>query len=303
MRNNKSGLTMSIIFKADSANFGEGTGNVATLKKFTRGDGKQYTYISRQAIHHDIIEEMNEAKAKLILAGDSNKSAIQYAPKATIKDSSDIDLSGYMKTVKEKNSTFRSAVMRISNAISLEPYNGDMDFLTNAGLANRMRKETGDDSINNNIAQIEMHRSYYAYTISIDLDKIGIDDNDNIELDDEEKYRRVAKVLRVVKYLYRDIKARREDFEPLFVVGGVYDLKSAFFENALKLNDNLGLDLTAIKSVLTDPEIAKDTEAGLARGIFNNDDEVEKELNPETITEFFTNLTKKVADFYEVQGN
>ena len=121
MRNNKSGLTMSIIFKADSANFGEGTGNVATLKKFTRGDSKQYTYISRQAIHHDIIEEMNEAKAKLILAGDSNKSAIQYAPKATIKDSSDIYLSGYMKTVKEKNSTFRSAVMRISNAISLEP--------------------------------------------------------------------------------------------------------------------------------------------------------------------------------------
>lgn len=293
---------MTIIFKASSANFGEGTGNIAVLKKLTRGNGKQYTYISRQAIHHDIIEEMNEAKAKLILAGESNKSAIQYAPEATIKDSSDIDLSGYMKTQKDKNSVFRSAVMRISNAVSLEPYNGDMDFLTNGGLANRMRKETGDD-INNNIAQSEIQDSFYVYTISIDLDKIGIDANDDINLDDEEKFRRVAKVLQVIKYLYRDIKARREDFQPLFVIGGVYDFKSPFFENAVKLNENLGIDLVAIKSILTDPDVAKDTEIGLVNGIFTNNDEIEEKLSTETVTEFFNNLKQKVADFYEVKGN
>lgn len=294
---------MTIIFKANSANFSEGTGNISTLKKLTRGDGKQYTYISRQAIHHDIIEEMDEKKAKLILAGESNKSAIQYAPDVTIKDCSDIDLSGYMKTQKKTNSIFRSAVMRISNAVSLEPYTGDMDFLTNIGLANRMRKETGNNDLMGNIAQLEMQNSFYVYTISIDLDKIGIDPNDDINLDDEEKYRRVAKVLQVVKYLYRDIKARREDFQPLFVIGGVYDFKTPFFENAVKLNDNLGVDLTAIKSILTDPDVAKDTELGLVNGIFVNDNEIEEELNPETVTEFFDNLRKKVADFYEVKGN
>ena len=48
------GLTISIIFEAESANYGEGVGNVASLKKISRGKGNQYTYISRQAIRYNI---------------------------------------------------------------------------------------------------------------------------------------------------------------------------------------------------------------------------------------------------------
>ena len=40
------GLTMTIVFEAESANYGEGIGNVAALKKLSRGNGSQYTYIS-----------------------------------------------------------------------------------------------------------------------------------------------------------------------------------------------------------------------------------------------------------------
>lgn len=58
--------------------------------------------------------------------------------------------------------------MRLSNAISLEPYQSDLEFLTNMGLAQRQNLENG-------IAQSEIHRSYYSYTISIDLDRIGVD--------------------------------------------------------------------------------------------------------------------------------
>ena len=45
------GLTLSIIFEAESANYGEGVGNVTALKKISRGDHETYTYISRQALH------------------------------------------------------------------------------------------------------------------------------------------------------------------------------------------------------------------------------------------------------------
>ena len=39
------GLILSMIFEAESANYGEGIGNVASLKKMARGNGEQYTYI------------------------------------------------------------------------------------------------------------------------------------------------------------------------------------------------------------------------------------------------------------------
>ena len=50
------GLTLTIIFLAESANYGEGIGNVATLKKISRNKGEQYTYISRQALRYSIVE-------------------------------------------------------------------------------------------------------------------------------------------------------------------------------------------------------------------------------------------------------
>ena len=41
---NRNGLTVTMVFLAESANYGEGIGNITSLKKMTRGDNKQYTY-------------------------------------------------------------------------------------------------------------------------------------------------------------------------------------------------------------------------------------------------------------------
>jgi len=59
----KKGLTITIIFLAESANYGESIGNVATLKKISRNRGEQYTYISRQAIRYNIIDQLEEKKS------------------------------------------------------------------------------------------------------------------------------------------------------------------------------------------------------------------------------------------------
>ena len=77
-----------------------------------------------------------------------------------------------------------------------------MEFLNNMGLASR-------GNIENNIAQSEIHRSYYAYTMSIDLDRVGVDGDINIKK--EEKAERVKILLDSMHYLYRDIKGRREN--------------------------------------------------------------------------------------------
>lgn len=280
------GLMLSMIFEAESANYGEGVGNIASLKKMARGAGEQYTYISRQAIRYNIIQQLGEKNTPTRV----EKDVVQFAPDATIKDYPEIDFFGYMKTEKGADSKIRSAVVRLSNAISLETFKGDLDFLTNKGLAERT---TGMKGMN--IAQAEIHRSYYRYTITVDLEQIGIDDE--IELAKEEKARRVNKLLDTIALLYRDIRGRREDLKPLFAIGGVYDVKNPIFQNILEVKENK-IVIEAIKGVMFD-SIEKDTLCGLIKGKFGNDEEIIKELGAVSMPELFKKLKVKVSEYYE----
>ena len=291
------GLTLTILVQASSANYGESLGNVASLKKVTRGDGYQYTYISRQALRYNIVQQLDEPLATLSAEGSGDKKVIQFDKAATIEAYPEIDFFGYMKTNKGTNAHVRSAKVRLSNAISLEPFRGDTDFLNNMGLAARLRKAKGDNSINNGLAQSEIHLSYYRYTVTIDLDQIGIDEAEDIQISNQEKARRVSKLLDVIAYLYRDIRGRREDLKPLFVIGGVYDIKNPVFENIVDVKNNTVL-IEGIKDVMTS-ELANQTETGVVSGKFTNTDEIKRELHATSVAKFFEALKKKVADYYE----
>ena len=264
------GLTMTIVFEAESANYGEGIGNITALKKLSRGNGSQYTYISRQAIRYNIVEQLGEAKAEVEAMGSGEKKVVQFSPETTIKDYPELDFFGYLKTEKDAMAKKRSAIVRLSNAISTETFKGDLDFLTNIGLADRTKEKPS-------IAQAEIHKSYYVYTLAMDLDQIGIDNNDGIELPKEEKARRVEKLLDTIAFLYRDIRGRRENLAPLFVIGGVYDIKNPIFEN-----------------------MRKDTFCGVVEGKFDNTQEIEDVLNSTTIPKFFEQLKTKVREYYEI---
>ncbi len=291
---NKKGLTLSIIFEAESANYGEGVGNVTSLKKISRGDHEMYTYLSRQALRYNIVEQMEVNNTPLGVDG----SVIQFHPEATIADYAEIDLFGYMKTVKPTKT--RAAVVRLSNAVALESYNTDLEFLTNKGLFDRYKEATNDDNLKGgNIAQSEIHKSFYAYTVTIDLDKVGIDANDNIEIPLAERAERVTALLQSLKFLYRDIKGRRENLSPIFAIGGVYDYKNPFFENRLKLKENK-LAVATIEGVLAlDEHVQKETSVGLVKGLLANDEEIEQTLQAKSIAEFFKGLEAAVIKYYQ----
>ena len=132
---NKKGLSITLVFKGQSLNYGEGIGNISELKKLTRGDGSVYTYASRQALRYDIVRLGNKLFNWNLQVVNKEKGTIQFDDKLTIQDSQEMDLFGYMKTAKNDGSNIRSAAVRLSNAISLEDYKSDMDFLNNKGLA------------------------------------------------------------------------------------------------------------------------------------------------------------------------
>ena len=272
---NRNGLTMTIIFQAESANFGEGIGNLTVLKKYSRGDKNQYTYISRQALRYNIIQQLGYDNTPI-----SNESGVvQFAADASIDKYPEVDLFGYMKTVSKKDnsagkSSTRSAVVRLSNAVSLEPFNSDLDFLTNMGLAKR-------EGYDNAIAQSEIHRSLYAYTITIDLDRVGEDGD--ISLSPDEKINRIEALLKTVMFLYRDIKGRRENLSPLFVIGGVFSRKNPFFSNAINVS-NGKLNINSIKSVLNMMQEEKEfVKIGLVNGIFDNETDIINELDAKDV--------------------
>lgn len=286
----RNGLTLTMIFLAESANYGEGVGNISTLKKMSRGNYEQYSYISRQAMRYNIVQQLGWDKTPV----DGKSGVVQFAPSATIQDYPEIDLFGYMKTSSKENdkkggASTRSAVVRLSNAVALEPYQSDLEFLTNMGLAKRQNLENG-------IAQSEIHRSYYTYTITVDLDRVGIDDD--IAMSEDKKADRVKSLLDAIAYLYRDIKGRRENLSPLFAIGGRYARKNPFFENRIAVNENKLATDTLTDIINSSDDIKENTVCGVLSGVFDNDIEIKQTLSAGTVADVFNHLKKEVDVYY-----
>ena len=294
-------LTATIIMEAASLNYGEGFGNISELKKFNRADGNMYTFASRQALRYDIIRLGNEWFGWNIDAIISKaKGTHQFKDEVTIEDSIEMDLFGYLKTAK--SSVKRAAVVRLSHAISLESYNGDMEFLNNMGMAERSDSKDRTP----NLASIENHVSLYAYTMTIDLDKIGVDANNEIDLKKEEKFERVQQLLEVIKFLSRNIRGRQENLTPLFLIGGVYGGANPLFQGRVQLTGekhlNLAPLLEATELTFAGEKIANHTLVGLVSGTFGNEEEIRAGFGEKVypIEQTFQTMIAQIADHYGV---
>ncbi len=288
------GLTFTVVCLAQSANYGEGLGNVTVLKKMTRQDGNQYSYISRRALRYSLVHSLGWDNTPVEGQGKGENQVVQFSPLATIVDHPEIDFFGYMKTSsktdKEKGgASKRAAVARLSDAISLEPFASDMDFLTNMGLASRI-------GVGNNLAQSEEHLSYYTYTVTLDLDRVGVDGD--LEISAEEKAKRVEALLEGFEFLNRDIKGRNENLNPLFVIGGIYNRKNPFFKDRVRVNKN-AISVQPLKEIVSSyPWLEEQTHVGVVSELFSNDQEIKDVLNARSISEVFKALRQEVRDYY-----
>ena len=57
--------------------------------------------------------------------------------------------------------------------------------------------------------------------------------------------------------------------------------------------------IDAIKAVLEDENVVKDTEVGVIDGIFDNTEELKDELHATSVQKFMSNLKQKVVEYYE----
>ncbi len=101
------------------------------------------------------------------------------------------------------------------------------------------------------------------------------------------KAKRVKTLLETVQYLYRDIRGRRENLSPLFIIGGNYERKNPFFENIVKIDNNM-INVNALAEMKeSNEDLEKSTIVGVTSGIFNNDSQIKEKLGAVTIAEAF----------------
>jgi len=288
-------LHLAIIFKASNLNYGESIGNILSLKKMA-SEGKNYSYISRQALRYDIVRLLNENYNFGLTPTDRESGVVQFAENSSIQDYPEIDFFGYMKTGSGK---MRKGIVRLTDATSLEPFNNDTDFSTNMGLANR-----NDQKLDNDIFQSEIHKTYYSYTITFNLDEIGVDKD--IHLEKTEKALRIKALLNVLKLLYRDIRGKRENLSPLFVIGGLYDCGNPFFYNRFKLefrkegnhiNAEMINDVLAVTMPPDSNTVKAQSLMGCVAGEFKNIDQIK--IDTLSVESFFTNLISSIDQYYK----
>lgn len=285
-------LTLTVIANMTS-NYGESLGNISSVQKVYR-EGKEYATRSRESLKNAICVQAG-------LYDDLQTSVDGAMQKLVTKDINAATCKalegGYMST---KDVTYiRNSSFYLTDAVSTEPFISDARFHNNLYLATNYAKANGlnvqNDSKDCGLMpyQYEYDKSIKIYSITIDLEKVGIDQNFDAEASNEEKCSRVLSIIDAVENLSLVVKGNLDNAEPIFIVGGLSPRKTHMFENAVKV---VG------KNLVVEPikeKLDMGFSCGLMRnGQLGNEDEIIRELNPTTVPKFFNQLREDVKAYF-----
>lgn len=291
----KNALTLTIVANMTS-NYSEGLGNIASVQKVFK-NRKVYTIRSRESLknaimvqsgmYDDLQTEVDGATQKLV------NSELNAATCRALEG-------GYMST---KGTTYvRKSSIYLTDAIACESFVNETRFHNNLYLAGNYAKAQGKNIQNNADSvglmpyQYEYDKSLKVYSLTIDLEMIGKDENFDMEAPAEEKAERVEAILRAVETLSLVVKGNLDNAEPVFVVGGLSERKTHYFENVVHVEED--------RLLMTDDLLGKIEEgfrSGLLKGrVFLNEVEIEEKLHSLSVPAFFNALVDDVKKYYGV---
>lgn len=285
-------LTLTVIANMTS-NYGESLGNISSVQKVYR-EGKEYATRSRESLKNAICVQAD-------LYDDLQTSVDGAMQKLVTKDINAATCKalegGYMST---KDVTYiRNSSFYLTDAVSAEPFISDARFHNNLYLATNFAKANGLNVQNNSKDcglmpyQYEYDKSIKIYSITIDLEKVGVDQNFDAEASNEEKCSRVLSIIDAVENLSLVVKGNLDNAEPIFIAGGLSPRKTHMFENAVRV---VG------KNLVVEPikeKLDMGFSCGLMRnGQLGNEDEIIRELNPTTVPKFFNQLREDIKAYF-----
>ena len=289
-------LTLTIIANM-TANYSEGLGNIASVQKIFK-NGRVYATRSRESLKNAIIVQSGMY--------DDLKTEVHGATQKYVDEKLNASNcraleGGYMNT--SDSTTIRKSSFYLTDAVSCDEFVNETRFHNNLYLATNYADNNGLNLQINTDAreaglmpyQYEFDKSMKQYSITFDLDKVGVDENFNSEASNEEKIDRVISILEAIRELSLTVRGNLDNSEPLLIFGGIGKYKTHYFENVVRVKNN-ELEITEdLKSRLKD-----DYKVALLKGNnFINEDEIIKELNPISMSEFFNGLELDVRSYYE----
>ena len=290
-------VTLTVIANMTS-NYGEGLGNISSVQKVFK-NGKTYAARSKESLKNAIMVQSG-------LYDDLETSLdIKVNQKVVSKDLNVTNCraleGGYMNT--SDNTYVRKSSFYLTDAVSCDEFINEYRFHNNLYLATNYAKHNNINLQGNAQKaglmpyQYEFDKSLKIYSLTIDLDMIGRDENfDSEEASAEEKAYRVNAILDAVKNLSLIVKGNLDNAEPIFVVGGIINRKTHYFENLVKVKN----DKLEITEELKD-RINNGCYVGfLEGGNFENEVQIKEELKPLTVSKFFSNLEEEVRKYYGV---
>ena len=287
---NKKALTLTVVANMTS-NYSEGLGNVASVQKVFK-NRRIYSMRSRESLKNAI----------MIQSGwyDDLETEVDGATQKKVnEDLNAINCSGYMNT--QATTYVRRSSFYVTDAISTEHFISEPRFHNNLYMATNYAKSKGlsvQEPGKNNIGlmpyQYEYDKSLKIYSITIDLEMIGKDENFEGEADAKEKADRVICLLYAIENLSLVVKGNLDNAEPIFAVGGLSPRKTHYFENVVNVEEAKLIISSDLKN-----KIDRGFYAGLLQGnLLENEEEIEEELHPLTITEMFDKLRQEVKEYY-----
>lgn len=285
-------LTLTVIAHITS-NYGEGLGNIASVQKVYK-NGKEYAIRSRESMKNAICVQAGlYDDLQTSLDGAMQKLVTENVNAATCRALE----GGYMST---KDVTYiRNSSFYLTDAVSADSFINETRFHNNLYLATNFAEANGLNVQNNakDVGlmpyQYEFDKSLKIYSITIDLESVGKDNNFQAEADNAEKCARVCAILDAVENLSLIVKGNLDNAEPIFVVGGLSPRKTHIFENAVHLQKT-----RLITEPLKEKIVDNYSCAMLRNGQIANEDEIERELHPTTVPQFFRNLKEQVQAYY-----
>lgn len=295
---NIKGLTLTILSNITS-NYGEGLGNVASIQKVFK-NGEIFATRSRESMKNSLMVQSGMYEDLQVVVDGATQKKVDSSLNASNCRALE---GGYMNTAvgKDKMTYIRNSSFYMTDAIACEPFVNESRFHNNLYLASTFAKSQGINLQNQAKASglmpynYEYDKNLKIYSITFDLEMIGVDENFKSEASQEEKAERVNQILDGIENLHLIVKGNLDNAEPLFVVGGLTDRKTHIFENVVKVkNGNL-----IVTKDLQD-KIERGYKVGLLEGEnLKNEKKVIEKLSPMSISKFFDELKTEVVEYYK----
>lgn len=293
---NKKAVTVTILANMTS-NYGETLGNAASVQKVYR-KGKTFAMRSRESLKNSIMVQGGMYEdLKVSVDGATQKAVSADMNAATCRALE----GGYMNTSDVTH--IRKSSIYLTDAIACESFVNETRFHNNLYLASTYAKQNNLNVQKDAGAcglmpyQYEYDKTLKAYSLTIDLEMVGKDENfADQEASAQEKAQRVNDILSAVEHLSLVVKGNLDNAEPIFVVGGLCERKTHYFENLV----NVKADSLVITVDLKE-RVEQGYRVGLLEGgNLNNELEIKEKLKAISVTKFFAELRQDVNKYYGV---